>query len=126
MAIGQCALDRFTATSLFFLLVFLSRPQYKTACFLRRVYVNSTFSGGDSEMICYFILYALAYPTLVFATKPPTTTAIILRDLARPRFFGAAANTSFLFQDKNYTNVISKQVSRQVSQILREGLLPIP
>ena len=35
---------------------------------------------------------------------------IILRKLASPRFFGAAANTTFLFNDANYTKVISTQV----------------
>ena len=42
---------------------------------------------------------------------PPPAKPIILRNLASPRFFGAAANTTFLFNDANYTKVISTQVS---------------
>lgn len=38
------------------------------------------------------------------------TDGVVLRDLADSRFFGAAANTTFLFHDKNYTEVISTQV----------------
>ncbi|EKM60491.1 glycoside hydrolase family 10 protein [Phanerochaete carnosa HHB-10118-sp] len=41
----------------------------------------------------------------------PATQPIILRNLAVPRFFGAAANTSWLYHDKNYTEVISTQFS---------------
>ncbi|GJE94193.1 glycoside hydrolase family 10 protein [Phanerochaete sordida] len=48
---------------------------------------------------------------LPFALAAPSAKPIILRDLAKPRFFGAAANTTFLFNDKNYTNVISTQFS---------------
>ncbi|PAV15528.1 glycosyl hydrolase family 10 [Pyrrhoderma noxium] len=39
------------------------------------------------------------------------TRGIIIRNLAKPRFFGAAANTNFLFKDENYTKIISKQYS---------------
>ncbi len=38
-------------------------------------------------------------------------TPIILRDLAVPRYFGTAANTSYLFNDKAYTEVASTQVT---------------
>ena len=44
--------------------------------------------------------------------QTPGTDGIILRDLAGSRFFGTAANTTFLFNDKNYTEVISTQVRR--------------
>lgn len=40
-----------------------------------------------------------------------TDRGIIIRNLAKPRFFGAAANTNFLFKDENYTKIISKQVN---------------
>lgn len=49
-----------------------------------------------------------ASPTLSNDTNPNN---IILRDLAVPRFFGAAANTTFLYHDVNYTKVISTQVT---------------
>lgn len=39
---------------------------------------------------------------LSFAFAAPSVKPIILRDLAKPRFFGAAANTTFLYNDKNY------------------------
>ena len=35
---------------------------------------------------------------------------IILRDLALPRYFGAAMNTTFLFHDQAYTKLIQTQV----------------
>lgn len=44
-------------------------------------------------------------------SKAPPAHNIILRNLAKPRFFGAAANTTFLFHDANYTKVIETQVS---------------
>ena len=47
---------------------------------------------------------------LPFVLGAPSAKPIILRNLAKPRFFGAAANTTFLFNDKNYTEVISTQV----------------
>ncbi|KLO13398.1 glycoside hydrolase [Schizopora paradoxa] len=62
--------------------------------------------------------YRLFVPVLLsvaLASAAPSPTPnpnnIILRDLATPRFFGAAANTSWLYHDKNYTEVISKQFS---------------
>lgn len=57
------------------------------------------------------------------ATTSPSSTSpvaesksnqIILRNFAQPRFFGAAANTTFLFHDVNYTKVISTQVCTTV------------
>ncbi|KAF9259234.1 glycoside hydrolase [Marasmius fiardii PR-910] len=47
------------------------------------------------------------------ASPTPTSTdgRIILRDLAAPRFFGAAANTTFLFNDQNYTRLAETQFS---------------
>lgn len=54
------------------------------------------------------------------AAAPPSGSNIILRKLASPRFFGAAANTTFLFNDANYTKVISTQVSHSVSYIATE------
>lgn len=57
------------------------------------------------------------------ATTSPSSTSpiadsksnqIILRNLAQPRFFGAAANTTFLFHDVNYTKVISTQVRKSL------------
>lgn len=38
------------------------------------------------------------------------SSPIILRNLAEPRFFGAAANTTFLFHDQNYTQLAETQV----------------
>ena len=61
-------------------------------------------------VVCAVIFALLAMFQSASAARPPSTRPIILRDLAKPRFFGAAANTSFLFNDKNYTDVISKQV----------------
>ena len=58
---------------------------------------------------------AAAAALLPFAFAAPSAKPIILRDLAKPRFFGAAANTTFLFNDKNYTKVISTQVSFHIS-----------
>ena len=56
---------------------------------------------------------AVVLALLPLALGAPTTKSqqIILRDVAEPRFFGAAANTTFLYHDKNYTEVISTQVS---------------
>lgn len=57
------------------------------------------------------------------ATTSPSSTSpiadsksnqIILRNLAQPQFFGAAANTTFLFHDVNYTKVISTQVRKSL------------
>ncbi|KAL5522907.1 hypothetical protein ACEPAF_1174 [Sanghuangporus sanghuang] len=36
---------------------------------------------------------------------------IIIRNLARPRYFGTAANTTFLYNDQAYTQIISTQFS---------------
>jgi endo-1,4-beta-xylanase len=41
---------------------------------------------------------------------PPAQPPVILRDLAKPRWFGTAANTSWLFNDANYTEVAKTQV----------------
>lgn len=55
---------------------------------------------------------ALALSAVGSPTPDTSSKNIILRKLAEPRFFGAAANTTFLFNDVNYTKVISTQVSR--------------
>ena len=55
---------------------------------------------------------ASAAGLLPLVTGAPSAKPIILRNLAVPRYFGAAANTTFLFNDKNYTEVISTQVSQ--------------
>ena len=60
---------------------------------------------------------AAAVAVLPFALAAPSAKPIILRDLAVPRFFGAAANTTFLFNDKNYTKVISTQVSEVIAKL---------
>ncbi|KIP04450.1 glycoside hydrolase family 10 protein [Phlebiopsis gigantea 11061_1 CR5-6] len=54
---------------------------------------------------------AMAVGLLPLVAGAPTAKPIILRNLAAPRYFGAAANTTFLFNDKNYTEVISTQVA---------------
>jgi len=46
-----------------------------------------------------------------FFTNCLGASPIILRKLAAPLFVGAAANTTFLFNDKNYTEVIDTQFS---------------
>ncbi|KAK1216817.1 hypothetical protein PQX77_020550 [Marasmius sp. AFHP31] len=43
--------------------------------------------------------------------RPVSAAKIILKDLAKPRFFGTAANTSYLFHDRNYTRVAATQFS---------------
>lgn len=58
-----------------------------------------------------FLALASVVSLLPFVLGAPSTKPIILRNLATPRFFGAAANTTFLFNDKNYTEVISTQVN---------------
>lgn len=52
----------------------------------------------------------LYFGVLVSASNPTTDEQIRLRDLALPRFFGTAANTTFLFNDQNYTEVAKSQV----------------
>ncbi|ESK87274.1 glycosyl hydrolase family 10 [Moniliophthora roreri MCA 2997] len=41
----------------------------------------------------------------------PVHGNVVLKDLAKPRFFGAAANTTFLFNDEKYTEIAEKQFS---------------
>jgi len=48
---------------------------------------------------------------LASPTSAPSSEGIILRRDALPRYFGAAANTTFLFHDQNYTKVIFTQFS---------------
>ena len=55
------------------------------------------------------IILALLAATIAHA-QTPGTNGTVLRDLAGSRFYGAAANTSFLFVDPVYTEVISTQV----------------
>ncbi|KAF5344421.1 hypothetical protein D9758_015476 [Tetrapyrgos nigripes] len=58
------------------------------------------------------VLYYLLSITLLkaYASPSPSTTPV-LRDLAEPRFFGAALNTTFLFADKKYTQLARTQFS---------------
>lgn len=77
-----------------------------------------------SDILAMTRLYAITLFLAILgaanaATTSPSSTSpitdsksdqIILRNLAQPRFFGAAANTTFLFHDVNYTKVISTQV----------------
>ena len=66
-----------------------------------------------------------ALATLLLVTtahaQNPAEKGIVLRNLANTRFFGAAANTSFLYIDKNYTRIISTQVCRLSCTIAREA-----
>lgn len=52
-------------------------------------------------------------PCVVSSVIP--SDEIVLRNLAEPRFFGAAANTTFLLHDVAYTKLISTQVSTSFS-----------
>lgn len=60
-------------------------------------------------MINIILALALTIATIARA-QTPGTNGTVLRDLAGSRFYGAAANTSFLFIDPVYTGVISTQV----------------
>ncbi|KAL0575833.1 hypothetical protein V5O48_006141 [Marasmius crinis-equi] len=53
---------------------------------------------------------------------------IILRNLAKPRFFGAAANTTFLFHDQNYTRLAETQFSifTPENEMKWESIEPFP
>ncbi|PSR75767.1 hypothetical protein PHLCEN_2v8884 [Hermanssonia centrifuga] len=62
-------------------------------------------------MSLFLCLFSLALYSAGSLAAPSPSQNIILRDLAVPRFFGAAANTTFLFHDVNYTKVIETQFS---------------
>ncbi|EJC99117.1 uncharacterized protein FOMMEDRAFT_142779 [Fomitiporia mediterranea MF3/22] len=66
--------------------------------------------AGGVLVLFSSIVRSFAVPAPASAPTPDSH-GIILRDLAVPRFFGAAANTTFLFHDANYTKVISTQFS---------------
>ena len=71
-----------------------------------------SFSGLlHSGVATTAILGTLSLASPQSGSQDDSSRGIILRDLAAPRFFGAAANTSWLYHDVNYTKVISTQVS---------------
>lgn len=57
------------------------------------------------------VLRASVFLLLSVHALAATRTNSTIRTAAAPRFFGAAANTGFLFIDKNYTKVARTQVS---------------
>ncbi|KAG7091702.1 hypothetical protein E1B28_008105 [Marasmius oreades] len=61
-------------------------------------------------------------------TSAPDSGEISLRDLAEPRFFGAAANTTFLFHDQNYTRLAETQFSifTPENEMKWENIEPFP
>lgn len=64
------------------------------------------------------IVYASAAAAVLLQSVvgAPNARPLRLRDVAKPRFFGAAANTTFLFSDKKYTDVISTQVRPRAAE----------
>ena len=66
------------------------------------------------------LLVLQAGSSLVNAASAPTVSDNIphLRDLAKPRFFGTALNTTFLFNDANYTLRAGTQVCIDIPNFL--------
>ncbi|KAK7032532.1 hypothetical protein VNI00_012930 [Paramarasmius palmivorus] len=52
-------------------------------------------------------LFVLISASSAYVT--PLQENILLKDLSKPRFFGAAANTTFLFDDQQYTRIVETQ-----------------
>ncbi|KAI0087840.1 glycoside hydrolase superfamily [Irpex rosettiformis] len=63
--------------------------------------------------LTFALIALLSFPGAFTAPTQNGTSSqnIILRDLARPRYFGAAMNTTFLFHDQAYTKLIQTQFS---------------
>jgi len=57
------------------------------------------------------LLLLIAASGVHAALSSPSDAPIIIKDLAAPRYFGAAANTSWLFVDQNYTDIVKTQFS---------------
>lgn len=55
-------------------------------------------------------LAILLFLVLAHGAVQVATDTIHIKEVAIPRFFGAAANTTFLFVDKNYTRLAETQV----------------
>ncbi|KAL5522844.1 hypothetical protein ACEPAG_8862 [Sanghuangporus baumii] len=70
----------------------------------------SMFAKRLSLLLLLGVLACSAAPQDV-ATQDGGSRPIIIRNLARPRYFGTAANTTFLYNDQAYTRIISTQYS---------------
>ncbi len=81
--------------------------KYSLTCIVRHLW---QLDPSRFKMSLFLCLFSLALYSAGSLAAPSPSQNIILRDLAVPRFFGAAANTTFLFHDVNYTKVIETQV----------------
>ena len=60
-----------------------------------------------NHLLALFVLVTLTGGHAVLSSDD---TPIYIKDLALPRYFGTAANTSWLYVDQNYTNIAKTQV----------------
>ncbi|KAF9257616.1 glycoside hydrolase [Marasmius fiardii PR-910] len=82
------------------------------------------------SLTALLLVVTFTLPSRCGASPTPTSSggSIILRDLAVPRFFGAAANTTFLFNDQNYTRLAETQFSifTPENEMKWESIEPFP